>query len=99
MNGGLSWASARRIADDLSDTGEEEVSLNGDGAVGFAGTALCVKAEAPDQAQESKKAALEGAKAVADGLRPMKLKEGTKEIEDGIQRMLADHDFPSELWV
>ena len=33
MNGGLSWASVRRIADDLSDTGEEEVSLNGDGAV------------------------------------------------------------------
>ncbi len=49
-------------------------------------------------AQESKKAARQRAKAVAEELRAMKLKEAAKKVEDGIEETLAYCDFPSEHW-
>ena len=49
-------------------------------------------------AQESKKAARQKAKAVAEELRAMKLKEAAKKVEDGIEETLAYCDFPSEHW-
>lgn len=50
-------------------------------------------------AQESKKAAWEKAKAVVEELHPMKLKEATKKVEDGIEETLTYCDFPSEHWI
>ena len=49
--------------------------------------------------QESKKAAREKAKAVAEELRGMKLKEAAKKVEDSIEETLTYYDFPSEHWV
>ena len=48
--------------------------------------------------QESKKASREKAKAVADELRTMKLKETAKKVEDGIEETLIYCDIPSEHW-
>ena len=47
-------------------------------------------------AQEGKKAARQKAKAVAEELRAMKLKEAAKKVEDGIEETLTYCDFPSE---
>ena len=49
-------------------------------------------------AQESKKAAREKAKAVVEELRPMKLKEAAKKVEDSVEETLTYCDFPSEHW-
>ena len=49
-------------------------------------------------AQESKKAALEKAKAVVEELRSMRLKEAAKKVEDGIEETLTYCGFPSEHW-
>ena len=49
-------------------------------------------------AQESKKAAREKARAVAEELKAMKLKEAAKKIEDGIEETLTSCDFPSADW-
>ena len=49
-------------------------------------------------AQESKKAARQKAKAVAEELRAMKLKEAARKVEDGIEETLTYCDFPSEHW-
>ena len=49
-------------------------------------------------AQESKKAALEKAKSVAEEPRAMKLKEAAKKVEDVIEETLTHCDFPSEHW-
>ena len=49
-------------------------------------------------AQESKKAAREKAKSVAEELRTMKLSEAAKKVEDGIEETLTYCDFPSEHW-
>lgn len=46
--------------------------------------------------QESKKAAREKAKAVAEELRAMKLKEAAKKVEGCIEETLTYCDFPSE---
>ena len=48
--------------------------------------------------QESKKAAREKARAVVEQLRPMKLKEAARKVEDGIEETLTYCDFPSEHW-
>ena len=50
-------------------------------------------------AQESKKAAREKAKAVAEELRAMKLKKAAKKVEDSIEETLIYYDFPSEHWL
>lgn len=50
-------------------------------------------------AQENKKAAREKAKAVAEELRSMKLKEAARKIEEGIEETLTYYDFPYEHWV
>lgn len=47
-------------------------------------------------AQESKKAARENARTVAEDLRSMKLKEAARKAEDGIEETPACRDFPSE---
>ena len=49
-------------------------------------------------AQESKEAAREKAKQVADELRNMKLKEAAKKLDDGIEETLAYMNFPYEHW-
>lgn len=49
-------------------------------------------------AQESKKASIDKAQAVAAELREIKLKEAAKKIEDGIEETLTYCDFPSEHW-
>ena len=49
-------------------------------------------------AQESKDAAREKAKQVADELRNMKLKEAAKKLEDGIEETLSYMNFPYEHW-
>ena len=49
-------------------------------------------------AQESKRATREKARAVADELSTMKLKEAAKKIEDGIEETLTYYNFPSEHW-
>ena len=49
-------------------------------------------------AQESKKAARKKAKAVAEKLRSMKLKETAKKVEDDIEETLIYCDFPNEHW-
>ncbi len=49
-------------------------------------------------AQESKRAARERAKAVAEELRSMKLKEAAKKVEDSIEKTLVYFDFPCEHW-
>ena len=49
-------------------------------------------------AQESKKAAWEKAKAVAEGLRSMKLQEAAKKVENEIEETLTYCDFLSEHW-
>ena len=50
-------------------------------------------------AQESKKAAQGKAKAVANELRAMKLKEAAKKVDDSIEETLTYYDFPSEHWL
>ena len=50
-------------------------------------------------AQESKKAAREKARAVAEELTVMKLREAAKKVEDSIEETLAYYDFPSEHWL
>ena len=49
-------------------------------------------------AQESKEAAREKAKQVADELRNMKLKEAAKKLDDCIEETLAYMNFPYEHW-
>lgn len=49
-------------------------------------------------AQESKKAAREKAKSMAEELRTMKLSEAAKKVEAGVEEMLTYCDFPSEDW-
>lgn len=49
-------------------------------------------------AQESKEAAREKTKQVAEELRAMKLKEAAKKLEDGIEETLAYMNFPYEHW-
>ena len=49
-------------------------------------------------AQEIKEAARQKAKAVAEELRAMKLKEAAKKVEGGIEETLSYCDFPSEHW-
>ena len=49
-------------------------------------------------AQENKKAACEKAKAVAEELRSMKLKEAIKKVEDDIEETPTYCVFPSEHW-
>ena len=49
-------------------------------------------------AQESKEAAREKARQVADELRNMKLKEAAKKLEDGIEETIAYMSFPYEHW-
>ena len=49
-------------------------------------------------AQESKKASREKAKAVADQLREMKLKEAAKKVEDSVEETLTYCEFPYEHW-
>ena len=46
-------------------------------------------------AQESRKAAREKAKDVAEQLRSMKLKEAAKKVEDGIEETLTYCGFPN----
>ena len=48
--------------------------------------------------QESKKAAREKAKTVAEELRSMKLREAAKKVEYGIEETLTYFDFPFEHW-
>ena len=50
-------------------------------------------------AQESRKAAREKARIVAEELRAMKLKEAAKKVEDSIEETLTYYDFPSEHWL
>ena len=50
-------------------------------------------------AQESKEAAMEKAKQVAEELRSMKLKEAAKKLEDGIEETLTYMNFPYEHWI
>lgn len=50
-------------------------------------------------AQESKKVDREKAKAVAEELKAIKLKEVAKKVEDCIEETLAYYDFPSEHWL
>jgi transposase-like protein len=50
-------------------------------------------------AQESKTAAREKTKQVAQALRDMKLKEAAKKVEDSIEETLAYMNFPYEHWV
>ena len=50
-------------------------------------------------AQESKEAAMEKAKQVAEELRSMKLKEAAKKLEDGIEETLTYMSFPYEHWI
>lgn len=50
-------------------------------------------------AQESKVAAREKAKQVAQDLREMKLKEAAKKVEDSIKETLSYMDFPYEHWL
>ena len=50
-------------------------------------------------AQESKKAAWEKARAVAEELKAMKLKEAAKKVEGSIEETLTYDDFPSEHWL
>lgn len=50
-------------------------------------------------AQESKGAAMEKAKQVAEELRNMKLKEAAKKLEDGIEETLTYMSFPYEHWI
>ena len=49
-------------------------------------------------AQESKKAAREKARAVVEELCSMKLNEAVKKVEDGTEETLTCCDFPSEHW-
>ena len=49
-------------------------------------------------AQESKRAAREKARIVAQELRELKLKEAAKKIEDSIDETLTYFDFPEEHW-
>ena len=49
-------------------------------------------------AQESKNAAREKAKSVAEELRTMKLSEAAKKVEAGVEETLTYCDFPSEHW-
>ena len=49
-------------------------------------------------AQESKRAAREKARIVAQELRELKLKEAAKKIEDSIDETLTYFDFPAEHW-
>ncbi|MDD4369116.1 MAG: IS256 family transposase [Oscillospiraceae bacterium] len=49
--------------------------------------------------QESKAAAREKARQVAESLRAMKLKEAAKKVEDSIEETLTYMDFPYEHWV
>ena len=48
--------------------------------------------------RKAKKAAREKAKIVVAQLREMKLKEGAKKVEDGVEETLTYCDFPSEHW-
>ena len=50
-------------------------------------------------AQESRQAAREKAKQVAETLRSMKLKEAAKKVEDSIDETLSYMDFPYEHWL
>lgn len=50
-------------------------------------------------AQESLAAAREKARAVAESLRQMKLKEAAKKLEDSIEETLTYYNFPSEHWL
>jgi putative transposase len=50
-------------------------------------------------AQEDKAAAREKAKAVAQKLRDMKLKEAAKKVEDSIEETLTYMDFPYSHWL
>ena len=50
-------------------------------------------------AQESRKAAREKARIVAEELKTMKLKEAAKKVEDSIEETLTYYDFPSEHWL
>ena len=50
-------------------------------------------------AQETREAAREKAKAVAQKLRGMRLKEAAKKVEDGIEETLTYYAFPSEHWL
>ena len=50
-------------------------------------------------AQESKKAAKEKARAVAEELKAMKLNGAAKKITDSIEETLTYFDFPSEHWL
>lgn len=50
-------------------------------------------------AQESKEAAMEKAKQVAEELRSMKLKEAARKLEDGIEETLTYMSFPYEHWI
>ena len=49
-------------------------------------------------AQESKRAAREKARIVAQELRELKLKEAAKKIEDSLEETLTYFDFPAEHW-
>ncbi len=49
--------------------------------------------------QESLAAAREKARAVAESLRQMKLKEAAKKVEDSIEETLTYYSFPSEHWL
>ena len=50
-------------------------------------------------AQKSKKAVREKAKAVVEESRFMKRTEPAKKMEDGIEEMLTNCDFPSGHWI
>jgi transposase-like protein len=50
-------------------------------------------------AQESKSAAREKARQVAESLREMKLKEAAQKVEDGIEETLTYMEFPYEHWL
>ena len=65
---------------------------------GLDGVKLVAKMLKAIHAQESKKAAREKAKSVAEELRTMKLSEAAKKVEDGIEETLTYCDFPSEHW-
>ena len=54
---------------------------------------------APPAGAEARKAAREKARAVAEELKAMKLKEAAKKVEDSIEETLAYYDFPSEHWL
>ena len=49
-------------------------------------------------AQESKNASREKTKAIVAELKAVKLPEVAKKVEDGIEEVLTDCDFPSEYW-